>query len=77
MFGGSTDPPTGSSEMQSKLAGTTLLQFCKYTNRSYTCICVILLLSGNFMVLYIIIIELVFCCPNKNQVVFLLFCHSV
>ena len=33
MFGGSADPPTGSDEKLSKLADTTLLQFCKYINR--------------------------------------------
>ena len=32
MFGGSTDPSTGSDEKQSKLADTTLLQFCKCMN---------------------------------------------
>ena len=30
MFGGSADPLAGSDEKQSKLADTTLLQFCKY-----------------------------------------------
>ena len=30
MFGGSADPLVGSWEKQSKLADTTLLQFCKY-----------------------------------------------
>ena len=32
MFGGSVDSWGGSEEKQSKLADTTLLQFCKYTS---------------------------------------------
>lgn len=42
MFGGSTDLWVGSEEKQSKLADTTLLQFCKCMNMllqdsAYTC----------------------------------------
>ena len=32
VFGGSADPWTEDDETQSKLADTTLLQFCKYLN---------------------------------------------
>ena len=43
MFGGSADPWAGSAEKQSKLANTTLLQFCKYMNTVFigdsTCMC--------------------------------------
>ena len=35
MFGGSADPPTGSDEKLSKLADTTLLQFCEYMSMFY------------------------------------------
>ena len=52
MFGGSEDPPTGSDEKQSKLADTTLLQFCKYMSMllhdSIVCVCVMLLSSENW-----------------------------
>ena len=32
MFGGSRDPWSGSEKKQSKLADTTLMQFCEYIN---------------------------------------------
>ena len=51
MFGGCADPWDRSWEKQSKLADTTLLQFCKYINiccyMTYIHACVMLLFSEN------------------------------
>ena len=72
MFGGSEDPPTGSDEKQSKLADTTLLQFCKYVSmllHDSTCTCNATVFR--YLVILIIIIVIM------SQVMFLLFCHAV
>ena len=73
MFGGSEDPWAGSSEKLSKLADTTLLQFCKYINMLlhdiHTCMCNAAVFRE--LVMFIIIIVIM------SQVMFLLFCHAV
>ena len=72
-FGGSADPLTGSDEKQSKLASTTLLQFCKYMKSVFigdsTCMCNATVFRELDMLIIIIVI--------MNQVMFLLFCHAV
>ena len=74
MFGGSADPWAGSAEQQSKLADTTLLQFCEYINfnmflHDSACMCNATVFR--YLVILIIIIVIM------SQVMFLLFCHAV
>ena len=73
IFGGSEDPWAGSAEKQSKVADTTLLQFCKYINMLlhdiHTCMCNATVFRELDMLIIIIVI--------MSQVMFLLFCHAV
>ena len=72
MFGGSADPPIVSDEIKSKLANTTLLQFCKHMSmflHDSTCMCNAIVFRGLDMLIIIIVI--------MSQVMFLLFCHAV
>ena len=72
MFGGSADLWGGSAEKQSKLADTTLLQFCEYINiflHDSTCMCNATVFRELVMLIIIIVI--------MSQVMFLVYCHAV
>ena len=72
MLGGSADSWAGSDEKQSKLADTTLLQFCKHMSmfsHDSTCMCNATVFRELVMLIIIIVI--------MSQVMLLLFCHAV